>query len=163
MPRVSRHAEPLQPHGRGDQRFPSHRPAPPSRRMSSASGGRPRHRPGVCRSAARSLSASLRARTTASSATSPGQLAAIFGIGAIAKLECVEHEIIDLMNSTHRPADGLRGRGALHLVNTHLHHPVEAEPPTPKQAVPPRLADRQELPTVLSGDFNSYEGERLSG
>jgi endonuclease/exonuclease/phosphatase family metal-dependent hydrolase len=96
-------------------------------------------------------------------ATSPGQRAATFGIGTIARLECVEHEILDLMTFDRiaqrmvYEVDGNR----FALVNTHLHHPVEAETERTKQAEY-LLAwlDRQEkLPTVLSGDFNSYEGE----
>ena len=47
------------------------------------------------------------------------------------------------------------------LVNTHLHHPVEATEERTQQAeYLLRWLDRYKpMPTVLSGDFNSYEGE----
>lgn len=96
-------------------------------------------------------------------ATSPGQRAAVFGIGTLAKLECVQHEILDLMTFDRiaqrmvYEADGQQ----FALVNTHLHHPVEATEERTQQAeYLLRWLDRYEpMPTVLSGDFNSYEGE----
>jgi endonuclease/exonuclease/phosphatase family metal-dependent hydrolase len=97
-------------------------------------------------------------------ATSPGQRAATFGIGTMAKIDCVEHEILDLMTFDRiaqrmvYEVDGQR----FALVNTHLHDPVEA-PEERAVQVEYLLSwlDRQEkLPTVLSGDFNSYEGEK---
>lgn len=96
-------------------------------------------------------------------ATSPGQRASVFGIGTMSTLECVQHEIVDLMTFDRiaqrmvYEVDGKR----FALVNTHLHHPMEAEEERTKQAEY-LLAwmDRFEpMPTVLSGDFNAYEGE----
>jgi endonuclease/exonuclease/phosphatase family metal-dependent hydrolase len=96
-------------------------------------------------------------------ATSPGVRAAIFGIGTIAKIECLEHEVLDLM-SFDRIAqrmvyeiDGTR----FALVNTHLHHPPEASAERTAQAeyLLRWLERHDKLPTVLSGDFNSYPGE----
>jgi endonuclease/exonuclease/phosphatase family metal-dependent hydrolase len=96
-------------------------------------------------------------------ATSPGVRAAVFGIGTLARVECLEHEILDLMTFdriAQRMVYAVEGE-RFALVNTHLHHPVEAAPERVAQAEY-LLAwlDRQEpLPTVLSGDFNAYEGE----
>ena len=48
------------------------------------------------------------------------------------------------------------------VVNTHLHHPPEASDERAEQAeYILRWLDRHEaLPTIVSGDFNSYGGER---
>ena len=97
-------------------------------------------------------------------ATTPGLRASIFGIGTLAKVECVEHEILDLMTFDRiaqrmvYAVDGAR----FALVNTHLHHPPEAVDERAEQAeYILRWLDRHEtLPTIVSGDFNSYEGER---
>lgn len=97
-------------------------------------------------------------------ATSPGTRASIFGIGTLARLDCVEHEILDLM--THERiaqrmvyrVDGVR----FAVVNTHLHHPPEAPEERAEQAeyLLRWLDQREKLPLVVSGDFNSYEGEK---
>jgi endonuclease/exonuclease/phosphatase family metal-dependent hydrolase len=97
-------------------------------------------------------------------ATSPGQRAATFGIATLAKIDCVQHEILDLMTFdriAQRMAYEVDGK-RLALVNTHLHHPVEAAEERALQAeYLLSWLDRQEkLPTVLSGDFNAYEGEK---
>ena len=97
-------------------------------------------------------------------ATTPGLRASIFGIGTLARIECVEHEILDLMTFDRiaqrmvYAVDGTR----FAVVNTHLHHPPEAVDERAEQAEHIlRWLDRHEtLPTVVSGDFNSYEGER---
>jgi endonuclease/exonuclease/phosphatase family metal-dependent hydrolase len=97
-------------------------------------------------------------------ATSPGQRASVFGIGTLARIECVEHEIVDLMTFdrvAQRMVYDVDG-GRFALVNTHLHHPVEAPEERAVQAEY-MLAwlDRQEpLPLVVLGDFNAYEGEK---
>lgn len=96
-------------------------------------------------------------------ATSPGQRAAVFGIGTLAKIDCVEHEILDLMTFDRiaqrmvYEVDGAR----FALVNTHLHHPVDAPAERLQQAeyLLAWMDRREKLPTVLSGDFNAYEGE----
>jgi len=98
-------------------------------------------------------------------ATTPGLMASIFGIGTLAKIECVEHEVLDLMTFERiaqrmvYEVDGTR----FALVNTHLHHPPEAAEERAEQAeYILRWLDRHEaLPTVVSGDFNSYTGERV--
>ncbi|MEO7665947.1 MAG: endonuclease/exonuclease/phosphatase family protein [Dehalococcoidia bacterium] len=96
-------------------------------------------------------------------ATSPGARASVFGIGTLARVPCVEHEILDLMTferiaqRTVYEVDGQR----FALVNTHLHHPEDAGAERVVQAL--YLLDwlgRQEpLPLVVLGDFNSYSGE----
>ncbi len=96
-------------------------------------------------------------------AASPDQRASVFGIGTLAKIDCVQHEILDLMTFERiaqrmvYEVDGQR----FALVNTHLHHPVEAEQERSQQAeyLLAWLGQQRQLPTVLSGDFNSYEGE----
>ncbi len=97
-------------------------------------------------------------------ATSPGLRASIFGIGTLAKIECVEHEVLDLMTFeriAQRMVYAVDG-ATFALVNTHLHHPPEAVAERAEQAeYILRWLDRHDtLPTVVSGDFNSYEGER---
>jgi endonuclease/exonuclease/phosphatase family metal-dependent hydrolase len=96
-------------------------------------------------------------------ATTPGIRANFFAIGTIARIDCVGHEILDFM-TFDRIAQRLVfevGGARFALVNTHLHHPVEAVEERAEQAR--RLlewVDRQEeLPTVVLGDFNSYPGE----
>ncbi|HEY5640653.1 MAG TPA: endonuclease/exonuclease/phosphatase family protein [Dehalococcoidia bacterium] len=96
-------------------------------------------------------------------ATTPGLMASIFGIGTLARIECVEHEVLDLM-SFDRIAQRMVyavGGARFALVNTHLHHPPEATEERARQAeYILRWLDRHDqLPTVVSGDFNSYEGE----
>jgi endonuclease/exonuclease/phosphatase family metal-dependent hydrolase len=94
----------------------------------------------------------------------PGVRAAVFGIGTLAKIECVEHEILDLMTFDRiaqrmvYEVDGER----FALVNTHLHHPVEAEAERMVQAeyLLAWMDRHPSLPTVLSGDFNAYEHEK---
>ena len=97
-------------------------------------------------------------------AASPGQRASVFGIGTMAKIECVEHEIVDLMTfdrMSQRLVYEIGGK-RFALVNNHLHHPEDAETERVEQTE--RLLawlDKQEkLPTVVSGDFNAYEGEK---
>ncbi|RLC55831.1 MAG: hypothetical protein DRI30_06885 [Chloroflexi bacterium] len=100
-------------------------------------------------------------------ATTPGLMASIFGIGTLARIECLEHEVLDLMTFERiaqrmvYAVDGVR----FALVNTHLHHPPEAADERAQQAeYILRWLDRHEaLPTVVSGDFNSYEGEPVIG
>jgi len=97
-------------------------------------------------------------------ATSPGQRAAVFGIGTLAKSECLRHEILDLMTFeriAQRMEYEVEG-GRFALVNTHLHHPVEAEEERLEQAerLLAWMDGFQPMPTVLSGDFNAYEGEK---
>ncbi len=97
-------------------------------------------------------------------AASPGKMASIHGIGTMARIECLEHEILDLM--TH---DRIAQRLVLQvdgapfvLVNTHLHHPPEATDDRVRQLE--RITawldrDDRGLPTVVLGDFNSYVEE----
>jgi endonuclease/exonuclease/phosphatase family metal-dependent hydrolase len=96
-------------------------------------------------------------------ATSPGARAAIFGIGTLATIECLEHEVLDLMTFDRiaqrmvYSAEGTR----FALVNTHLHHPPEATAERVEQAeyLLRWLDIHEKLPTIVSGDFNSYPGE----
>ena len=97
-------------------------------------------------------------------ATSPGVRASVFGIGTLAKLEPVEHQILDLMTYDRIAqrlvfeVDGKR----FAFVNTHLHHPPEAPEERAQQAeyLLEWLNRQEKLPLVLLGDFNSYEGEK---
>lgn len=97
-------------------------------------------------------------------AASPGPRASVFAIGTLAKVEPVEHEILDLMTFdriAQRLVFAVDGK-RFAFVNTHLHHPPDAPEERARQAEY-LLAwlDRQEkLPLVISGDFNAYEGER---
>ena len=97
-------------------------------------------------------------------AASPGKMASIHGIGVLSRIECLEHEVLDLM--THdRIAQRLVFQvdgAAFVFVNTHLHHPVEAADERVAQLE--RLLawldrDIRDLPTVVLGDFNSYVHE----
>jgi endonuclease/exonuclease/phosphatase family metal-dependent hydrolase len=93
-------------------------------------------------------------------ATSPGVRAAVFGIGTLAKIDVVEHEVLDLM-TFDRIAQRMvyeAGGSRFALVNLHLHHPPEATAERAAQ-VEYLLAwlDRHDsLPTVVQGDFNAY-------
>ncbi len=96
-------------------------------------------------------------------AASPGPRASVFGIGTLARIECLEHEILDLMTFERMSqrlvfaVDGQR----FALVNNHLHHPPEAATERVEQAqrLLAWLARFELLPTVVLGDFNAYEGE----
>jgi len=97
-------------------------------------------------------------------ATTPGIRANFFAIGTIARIDCVAHEILDLM-TFDRIAQRLVyqvGSSRFALVNTHLHHPVEAAEERAHQAAYLlEWIDRQEkLPMVVLGDFNAYAGEK---
>jgi endonuclease/exonuclease/phosphatase family metal-dependent hydrolase len=96
-------------------------------------------------------------------ATTPGVRASVFSIGTIARIDCVEHEILDLMTFDRISqrmvyvVDGKR----FAVVNNHLHHPPEAETERIEQAqrLLAWLARFEPLPTVVLGDFNAYEHE----
>ena len=97
-------------------------------------------------------------------AASPGRLASVHGIGTAARVECLEHEVLDLM-SHDRIAQRMVfavDRAPFVFVNTHLHHVVEAQDVRVTQLE--RLIawldrDDRGLPTVVLGDFNSYVEE----
>ncbi len=98
-------------------------------------------------------------------AASAGKLASINGIGTLAKVECLEHEVLDLM-TFDRVAQRLvcRADGQQFVfVNTHLHHPPEAEQERVQQ-IEYLLAwldrDPRGLPTIVAGDFNAYVHEK---
>jgi endonuclease/exonuclease/phosphatase family metal-dependent hydrolase len=99
-------------------------------------------------------------------AASPGVLASIHGIGTLARIECTEHEVLDLM-SFERVAQRLvyrAGDTPFVFVNTHLHHPPEAAAERVREAqYLLEWLDRREprLPTVIAGDFNSYVHEEV--
>jgi endonuclease/exonuclease/phosphatase family metal-dependent hydrolase len=97
-------------------------------------------------------------------ATSPGQRASTFGIGTLAKIEPIEHEVVDLM-TFDRIAQRLVftvDDEEFAFVNTHLHHPVEAPEERAAQAeyLLAWLDKQERIPTVLAGDFNAYAGEK---
>jgi len=98
-------------------------------------------------------------------AASPGKLVSYHGIGTLSRLECLEHEVLDLM-TFERVAQRLAfrcGDKPFVFVNTHLHHPPEAEDERMAQAEY-LLAwldrDGRGLPLVIAGDFNSYVHEK---
>src|SRR5574338_434243 len=87
-----------------------------------------------------------------------------WGLHAIATLACIpfeEHEILDLM-SFERIAQRMVfrcGERPFVFVNTHLHHPPEAQQERVDQ-IERMLAwldrDARGLPAVIAGDFNAY-------
>jgi endonuclease/exonuclease/phosphatase family metal-dependent hydrolase len=97
-------------------------------------------------------------------AASPGKQVSYHGIGTLSRLEFMEHEVLDLM--THeRVAQKMifsSGDRPFAFVNTHLHHPPDAEAERLAQAeYLLRWLDRDSrvLPTVIAGDFNAYPQE----
>jgi endonuclease/exonuclease/phosphatase family metal-dependent hydrolase len=97
-------------------------------------------------------------------AASPGKQVSYHGIGTLARLECLRHEVLDLM-TFERVAQRLEFRcedKEFIFVNTHLHHPPEAEKERVAQ-LQYLLAwldrDLRGLPCVIAGDFNSYGHE----
>ena len=81
-------------------------------------------------------------------AASPGRLASVHGIGTATRIECLEHEVLDLM--THdRIAQRLMfavDGAPFVLVNTHLHHPPEATDDRVRQAGAHRRLARPRRP-----------------
>lgn len=97
-------------------------------------------------------------------ATNPGQRASFHSIATLARPEFLEHEILDLM-TFERVAQRMifdAGDGPFVFVNTHLHHPPEAQQERVAQCEK-MLAwldrDVRSMPTVIVGDFNAYTGE----
>jgi endonuclease/exonuclease/phosphatase family metal-dependent hydrolase len=94
-------------------------------------------------------------------AVNPGQRASFHGIATMARLPFEEHEILDLM-TFERVAQRMVfrcGDRPFVFVNTHLHHPVEAQQERVEQthALFAWLdRDTRGLPTVVVGDFNAY-------
>ncbi len=94
-------------------------------------------------------------------ATNPDTRASYHSIATMARLPFQEHEILDLM-SFERIAQRMVfqcGDQPFVFVNTHLHHPPEAQQERVQQ-LEYLLAwldrDIRRLPTVIVGDFNSY-------
>jgi endonuclease/exonuclease/phosphatase family metal-dependent hydrolase len=119
----------------------------------------------ICRAINRRLGPDPHYR--AKHATSPGVRAAIFAIGTLARIECLEHEVLDLMTFdriAQRMVYGVEG-ARFAFVNTHLHHPPEAAAERTEQAeyLLRWLDAHEKLPTIVSGDFNSYPGEPVIG
>lgn len=98
-------------------------------------------------------------------AASPGKRVSYHGIATMSRLECLEHEVLDLMTFERVVQRLLFRCGDKHFVfvNTHLHHPPEAEDERTAQAEY-MLAwldrDGRGLPLVIAGDFNSYVQEK---
>jgi len=98
-------------------------------------------------------------------AASPGKRVSYHGIATMSRVECLEHEVLDLM-TFERVAQRLLFRCGDKLfvfVNTHLHHPPEAEDERTAQAeylLDWLDRDGRGLPTVIAGDFNSYVHEK---
>jgi endonuclease/exonuclease/phosphatase family metal-dependent hydrolase len=98
-------------------------------------------------------------------AASPGKRVSYHGIGTLSRLEFLGHEVLDLM--THeRVAQKMVlrcGDRRFAFVNTHLHHPPEAEAERLAQAeylLSWMDRDSSRLPTVIAGDFNAYPHEK---
>jgi len=98
-------------------------------------------------------------------AASPGKRASYHGIGTLSRLAFVEHEVLDLM-TFERVAQRMVfhcGDRPFAFVNTHLHHPPEAEAERAQQ-IEYLLGwlerDSRGLPAVIAGDFNSYAHEK---
>jgi len=98
-------------------------------------------------------------------AASPGKRVSYHGIGTLSRLDCLEHEILDLMTFdrvAQRMVFGSGDRSFL-FVNTHLHHPPEAEAERVEQLeylLGWLDRDVRGLPTIVAGDFNSYVHEK---
>jgi beta-glucosidase len=97
-------------------------------------------------------------------AASPGKQVSYHGIGTMSRLEILGHEVLDLM-TFERVAQRLilrAGDRELAFVNTHLHHPPEAQDERVRQ-IEYLLGwldrDTRGLPIVIAGDFNSYVEE----
>ncbi len=94
-----------------------------------------------------------------------GKRASYHGIAALSRLECEEHEILDLM-TFERVAQRMvlrAGDGSFAFVNTHLHHPPEAEKERVEQVeylLEWLDRDARGLPLIVAGDFNAYLGEK---
>jgi beta-glucosidase len=94
-------------------------------------------------------------------AASPGRRVSYFGIATLSRLECTSHEVLDLM-TFERVAQRMTFRvdgSEFVFVNTHLHHPPEAEAERAEQTrYMLRWLDRDftGAPTVIAGDFNAY-------
>jgi endonuclease/exonuclease/phosphatase family metal-dependent hydrolase len=94
-------------------------------------------------------------------ATNPDTRASFHSIATMSRIGYEEHEILDLM-SFERVAQRfvfLCGAAPFVFVNTHLHHPPEAQQERVEQLE--RLLawldrDTRGLPTVIAGDFNAY-------
>jgi endonuclease/exonuclease/phosphatase family metal-dependent hydrolase len=97
-------------------------------------------------------------------AANPGTRASYHGIATLSRLEFVEHEVLDLM-TFERVAQRMlitAGESSFLFVNTHLHHPPEAEQERIQQIeYLLRWLDRDSrgLPIVIAGDFNAYVQE----
>jgi len=98
-------------------------------------------------------------------AASPGKRVSYHGIGTLSRLEFLEHEILDLM-AFERMAQRMVfrcGERPFLFVNTHLHHPPEAEAERVEQSeylLGWLERDARGLPAVIAGDFNSYPNEK---
>jgi endonuclease/exonuclease/phosphatase family metal-dependent hydrolase len=96
-------------------------------------------------------------------AASPGKRVSYHGIGTLARLEFLEHDILDLM-TFERVAQRMVfrcGSRPFTFINTHLHHPPEAERERVTQLnylLAWMERDSRGLPCVVAGDFNSYVG-----
>ncbi|MDP9237821.1 MAG: endonuclease/exonuclease/phosphatase family protein [Chloroflexota bacterium] len=94
-------------------------------------------------------------------ATNPGTRASYHSIATMSRIGFEEHEVLDLM-SFERVAQRFVfrcGDRPFVFVNTHLHHPPEAQQERVTQ-LEYLLAwldrDARRLPVVISGDFNAY-------
>jgi endonuclease/exonuclease/phosphatase family metal-dependent hydrolase len=98
-------------------------------------------------------------------AASPGKQVSYHGIGTLSRLELLEHEVLDLMTFervAQRTVFRVGDREFV-FVNTHLHHPPEAQQERVQQLeylLGWLDRDQRGLPLVIAGDFNSYVEEK---
>jgi endonuclease/exonuclease/phosphatase family metal-dependent hydrolase len=97
-------------------------------------------------------------------AASPGKRVSYHGIGMLSRIEFLEHEILDLMSFERVAQRSIFrcGDRPFLFVNTHLHHPPEAEAERVAQLeylLSWLDRDIRGLPSIIAGDFNSYAHE----
>jgi endonuclease/exonuclease/phosphatase family metal-dependent hydrolase len=94
-------------------------------------------------------------------ANNPDTRASYHAIATLARIPFIEHDVLDLM-SFERVAQRLRfacGDREFLFVNTHLHHPPEAQQERVDQLRTLLTwldRDARGLPLVVAGDFNAY-------
>ena len=94
-------------------------------------------------------------------ATNPDTRASFHSIATMSRIGFVEHEVLDLM-SFERVAQRFVlkcGDRPFFFINTHLHHPPEAQQERVHQLewlLSWHDRDARGLPTVIAGDFNAY-------
>ncbi len=94
-------------------------------------------------------------------AVNTGQRASFHGIATLSRIDFEEHEMLDLMTFERNAQRMLFkcGDQPFFFVNTHLHHPPEAQQERVDQLeylMAWLERDPRKLPIVIAGDFNAY-------